>query len=282
MRTSWLKLAGVSAASCAALAIAPSAANAANVQTQLTILPSFTSTVPATPDPGVTMGRACIYGSGPISEDPAGACGGSFRNITPPLPAASATAFLTSATASETLLGGGNKSITANAFSLWTYYAEAQAKDPIDFGVFPDVGLLDVDLLLGGILTEDADHYGHIADSFSTNLTGELFGLTVDANGLGTPDINVYVNPLLTAQGWDAVLLKSQLQAQFALGSFSDFQLPTLTLEVPAGYDIQLTGTVDAVAAGVPEPAAWALMLGGFFGAGALLRARRRAALARA
>ncbi|WP_299545442.1 PEPxxWA-CTERM sorting domain-containing protein [Phenylobacterium sp.] len=51
------------------------------------------------------------------------------------------------------------------------------------------------------------------------------------------------------------------------------------TLDVPAYY------TLDniSVTAGVPEPASWALMIGGFFGLGATLRtARRRTAAAAA
>ena len=58
-------------------------------------------------------------------------------------------------------------------------------------------------------------------------------------------------------------------------------QLSGETVESTPGVDTfgyEVEGTVGG--AGVPEPAAWAMMLSGFFGAGAALRTRRRTAVA--
>ena len=61
--------------------------------------------------------------------------------------------------------------------------------------------------------------------------------------------------------------------------SFAGGQVGLYDTYGPTRFDnFHVTGTVaDATVAGVPEPASWALMIGGFGLAGATLRRRRTA-----
>jgi hypothetical protein len=237
---------------------------AADAITRLTIFPTFTATVPATPDPGITNGRACIFGDGAaLAEDPTGACLGTFRNITPPLPPASVSTFLASATASVALLGGGNKSLTAHAFDIGPDYAEAEAKDPITVGPVSVPGQLSVSLILEQ-LSIQSDQIGSatINDTFGSNLvsTQPLFSLNVTGKDGMSPTVTLELSSFLVGMGWNQTLLTSELNAALLSGSngsggfsVTGFALPNITFDVPAGVQAELVGDADAQA-GVPEP----------------------------
>jgi hypothetical protein len=93
-------------------------------------------------------------------------------------------------------------------------------------------------------------------------------------NSIGAAAYVAGVSQIANARGsfsFDANLTAGQ-KVSFALGSAGDYTFDS------TGFALNVTGP-DA-SGGIPEPETWALMILGFAGAGATLRARRRATLA--
>jgi len=160
-------------------------------------------------------------------------------------------------------------------------------------GVFDDGGTLT-----GGF---DVDIYGYLGD-FDLKTSGgsltpfEYTPATAYYGGSGTvpgPDYNTYVAPFYFdvepgyAQALHLVFqspLNDPIGANVLLGGFQgpSFECQnSYSCYVPQG-DIRYiaSGSAKADGAAVPEPAAWALMLTGFAGLGAMLRRARRQTLA--
>jgi hypothetical protein len=123
-------------------------------------------------------------------------------------------------------------------------------------------------------------------DSISQTITGLVVGKTYDVsweyggrNGGGPQALNVsFGGSPLTTDTSDGVDAK-WTQNSYVVTATSASETLTFASEVTVGdpsYGNELTN-VSVV--GVPEPAAWALMLVGFAGLGGALRTRRRAAL---
>jgi hypothetical protein len=81
-------------------------------------------------------------------------------------------------------------------------------------------------------------------------------------NGSSAPDTFSLSNVALNAGDQVELLMSQDIGASF--GNF-------------VGYDLSVTLTPTVVDGGVPEPGVWAMMLVGFFGAGAMVRRRRQA-----
>lgn len=236
------------------------------------VLPLSHRTVPATPGTSA-LGRACINeGGGIVTEDPAGACGAVFRNITPPLPPAFVSSLLYSAKASMTNLGSGNKKLDAEVVNLGIAGVVAEVKDPITFAPELTPDLIDVNITLDMAVQADADATSLAETSFLSDLTGsgKLFDIRLVASHGGAPTLQLAVSPYLIAQGWNQATLELDLNAALAAGgggTLTGFMLPVMTFIQPANTELNLFADGLAQVDTVPEPGTCALLLIGALGA---------------
>jgi choice-of-anchor C domain-containing protein len=166
----------------------------------------------------------------------------------------------------------------------------------VSSGVIPgwDVVGGDVDWIRGYWQSSDGDGYsvdmngnnpGAIAQTIAT-ITGAHYHLTFDMSA--NPDIGSGTRVILADTGGAA----TPFSYSFTVGpnGRGNMNWVSKALDFTAtGASTQIrftSGSTDnccwgaaidnvAISGGVPEPAAWALMIGGFFGAGVALRRRR-------
>ena len=148
----------------------------------------------------------------------------------------------------------------------------------------------DPDILNGTAFNVDSTGAGVLdlyitAQGLTKPVPGFISGFTQNLLSAGwTVTETTYVSN--TNALWGGTPLATQTFAQIASGAVST-TLPTGgTYSVTEQFHLVANGignaqsTIDVMA--VPEPSAWALMLTGFFGMGALVRGRRRAVAAAA
>jgi len=121
-----------------------------------------------------------------------------------------------------------------------------------------------------------------LSQSFLTDL-GAAYTLTFDLGAVGSSNINtVDVSVGGASQHFD---LSGVTDFDAAFGhyglAFTGTGHDTVTFTVGSFFNDDIDTVLDNVSIAVPEPATWALMIGGFGMAGAMLR-RRRMVLARA
>jgi hypothetical protein len=135
---------------------------------------------------------------------------------------------------------------------------------------------------------QDGSHYvyfGAVGSDYGLNQTfsdtaGQSYIVSywVAANEGGTSDVNAYINGTLL-QSINPVPIQPYTEYSFSfVGTGSDTL--TLGLRDDPSFDALDNVSVTATSAGVPEPAAWAMMISGLFGMGVALRSRKRAAAA--
>ena len=84
--------------------------------------------------------------------------------------------------------------------------------------------------------------------------------------------------PLTLGLGFSTEILNLTDLSSITFGpAYTDAALTTPDVRFVAFDNVVYTGHPDVVAGGVPEPAAWTMMVAGFGGLGALIRRRRRA-----
>ena len=131
-------------------------------------------------------------------------------------------------------------------------------------GTFPlDVTVADTPLIADGPLPTPVPGFGFVV--FGYNDEPSSPGVFVTTSGFTGPGLDTY-----------------NLLGNFGPIPVTFFMLPDL--DVTDGPEIDFTSITGATfsAVGVPEPAAWTVMLAGFAGLGAALRARRKPAPAAA
>jgi subtilisin-like proprotein convertase family protein len=179
----------------------------------------------------------------------------------------------------------------ANAATFTFSGSGGALPDRVDFSntlaVGQDFVLQDVDLTLNGLTHT---YWGDL-DIFLSHAGVDVMvhdeqGASLDPNGTFTFDDDVAIpHTALNAAGGVFQPLHP-LSAFDGLSSAGNWTLriyDDAAADAGAfqGWTLTLTGNVVGEGAGVPEPAAWAMMLLGFFGLGSMVRAsRRRSALA--
>jgi hypothetical protein len=136
-------------------------------------------------------------------------------------------------------------------------------------------GISDVNTLFNNLFESSCGSAGVLASS--TGGGGSLVGTGASAT-FTTTTSSCSGSPLMLDPG-QTVLVVAGLQLLTNRGGSID-ALDTFTTNFTRGAGVDVADlTAGSTALGVPEPAAWAMMLTGFFGLGSVLR-RRRAALA--
>jgi hypothetical protein len=128
--------------------------------------------------------------------------------------------------------------------------------------------------------------YGGIEQTISTTL-GDKYELTFDLGSSTLYNSSGLGAAALTASATGASLLASQLftlspsnsnqWAPETLSFTADSTSTTIEFLADSSYTSRYTGldNVAVSAAGVPEPATWAMLLAGFFGLGGMMRTQR-------
>jgi hypothetical protein len=123
---------------------------------------------------------------------------------------------------------------------------------------------------------------GAFTDTFDFTMPTGVAGATISSN---FTDQNDNIN--FTSVTFDGHDLTIDQKGQVEFRSLSGLPVTngpqTLVVKGASGGDSSFAGTLSFalanIAGAAPEPASWALMLMGFGGAGALIRARRRATM---
>jgi hypothetical protein len=146
--------------------------------------------------------------------------------------------------------------------------------------------IVDATLTINGITRHFGEGYGegvlYGQASTNTHRGSELVGVTVPSDVIGWNTLPFYDDNSLglvatfpsMASPWS---LYTNVPPRATLGSFGGFNIhhwdgSTLTHDAAATLVTQFY----EVTGGVPEPATWTILLGGFFAMGAVLRQRRR------
>jgi len=165
-------------------------------------------------------------------------------------------------------------------------------------GTGGDIGAGGLNKNVGvGFQSWDNDHATIFTDGDVFGGSAPLFAIPGDFNSAKTPNFFLgqnAVNVVNVSVVYDGTVLSYIAQNTSTMQSISDslaFDLTSLGSEVYFGFtgatglsyavqdidnwDLSVNAVQPPVVGGVPEPAAWALMLTGFFGLGGALRRRR-------
>ncbi len=166
--------------------------------------------------------------------------------------------------------GSGPFAITAHLDASGTTSTIQTGSLFIDFvpNITVRIGQLDIDPSAGEPIVFAFDS-GAAHTTVAPNIIGSSFGSEpISASASYTR----MVNP------GDVFDMAYELNTQFAEGAVDLSHTATISFDLPDGVWLTSSGGAtfgDVPTAGVPEPASWALMIGGFALAGAGLRARR-------
>jgi hypothetical protein len=155
---------------------------------------------------------------------------------------------------------------------------------------FGNTGFTGVNGVFGGVApTDGADQasFGPVGSTGGitqnvTTILGDIYLLSFDVANLGgAPNyFDVGIGSLShIRQFTDAAPFSYTHVSQLFAANASNMALTFTFQQNPSYYLLDHVSVTHAGGGDVPEPAVWALMLGGFFGTGAALR-RRRAAIA--
>ena len=171
---------------------------------------------------------------------------------------------------------------TVSAICLTTALLAASAAEATDFPTYNFSGNFS-GTTLSGSFSVDYSHGGYTLEGLTFALNGTNF--TTTNSSLRVVNGEVYVGGNnLQADGLGGLFANNDFSIGFGfnsqtgvLTSFDSFRIVTTTNRVVVrGNDLSFAGPPPAA---VPEPASWALMLGGFGLIGAAMRSRRTTAV---
>jgi hypothetical protein len=129
----------------------------------------------------------------------------------------------------------------------------------------------------------DSNGFGTFGDTVSGSFT-DVWTVTFPSSGLAGESVTAVKLSSQAGITFSDVLFDASMLTQTSFGNVQNFEidnlavsggLHTLTVKGSAPSGGSYGGSLTFAPKGVPEPASWAMMIGGFFGLGAMLRRRR-------